>query len=106
MILFNVIILLSLQVRNPENNRWQYSRIEKCSYIYFSLSIPFIIYYNFNILEKGSDTISKSEKKEKQAGAELCQAQCKLELPKFWFGSVASLKFDCLVETELVAMQL
>ena len=34
---------------------------------------------------------------EKQAGAELCQAQYKLELAKFWFGSVACLKFDCLI---------
>ena len=28
----------------------------------------------------------------RQAGAELCQAQYKLELAKFWFRSVASLK--------------
>ena len=32
-----------------------------------------------------------------RAGTELCQAQYKLELAKFWFGTVASLKFDCLV---------
>ena len=32
--------------------------------------------------------------KKKQAGAELCQAQYKLELAKFWYDSVASLKFD------------
>ena len=35
----------------------------------------------------------------KQAGAALCQAQYKLELVNFLFGSVASLKFDCLVQT-------
>ena len=40
----------------------------------------------------------------KQAGAELCQAQYKLKLAKFWFGSVASLKFDCLVQTGVVAI--
>ena len=32
------------------------------------------------------------------------QAQYKLELAKFWFGSVASFKFDCLVQTGLVAI--
>ena len=36
--------------------------------------------------------------------AELCQAQYKLELAKFWFGSVASLKFNCLVQTGVVAI--
>ena len=40
----------------------------------------------------------------KQAVAELCQAQYKLELAKFWFGSVASLKFDCLAQTGVVAI--
>ena len=44
------------------------------------------------------------KKKIKQAGAELCQAQYKLELAKFWFGSVASLKFDCLIQTGVVAI--
>ena len=34
----------------------------------------------------------------------LCQAHYKLELAKFWFGSVASLKFDCLIQTEVVAI--
>ena len=43
-------------------------------------------------------------KKKKQAGAELCQAQHQLELANFWFGSVASLKFDCLVQTGVVAI--
>ena len=38
-----------------------------------------------------------------QAGAELCQAQYKLELAMFWFGSVASSKFDCLVQTGVAA---
>ena len=40
----------------------------------------------------------------KKAGAELCQAQYKLELAKFWFCSVAIFKFDCLVQTGLVAI--
>ena len=40
----------------------------------------------------------------KQAGAELCQSQYKLELAKLWFGFVASLKFDCLVQTGVVAI--
>ena len=44
------------------------------------------------------------KKKIKQARAELCQALYKLELAKFWFGSVASFKFDCLVQTGVVAM--
>ena len=34
----------------------------------------------------------------------LCQAQYKLELAKFWFCPVVSLKFDCLVQTEVVAI--
>ena len=42
--------------------------------------------------------------KGQQAGAELCQAQYRLELAMFLFGSVASLKFDCLVKTGLVAI--
>ena len=40
----------------------------------------------------GEDKYKRGE----QAGAELCQAQYKLEFAKFWFGSEASLKFDCL----------
>ena len=43
-------------------------------------------------------------KKTKPAGAELCQAQYKLDLAKFLFGSVASLKFDCLFQTGVVAI--
>ena len=39
-----------------------------------------------------------------RAGTELCQAQYKLELAKFWFGSAASLKFDWLIQTEVVAI--
>ena len=39
-----------------------------------------------------------------QAGAELCQAQYKLELAKFWIGSIACLKFDCFVQTGVVAI--
>ena len=45
-----------------------------------------------------------SKKYAKQAGAELCQAQYKLELAKFWFGSLASLKFDILVQTVVAAI--
>ena len=37
-----------------------------------------------------------------QAWAELCQAQYKLEMAKFWIGSVASLKLDCLIQTERI----
>ena len=40
--------------------------------------------------------IKRNIEKTKQAGAELCQAQ---GLVRFWFGSEASLKFDCLVQT-------
>ena len=40
----------------------------------------------------------------KQAGAELCQAQYKPELAKFWLGSLASLKFDCLVQPGVVVI--
>ena len=43
-------------------------------------------------------------KKPKPAGAELCQAQYKLDLAKFLFGSVASLKFECLFHTGVVAI--
>ena len=41
-----------------------------------------------------------------QAGAELCQAQYKLELVNFLFGSVASLKFDCLVQTGTITAKI
>ena len=42
----------------------------------------------------------------KQAGADLCQAQYKLGLVKFWFDSVASLKFDCMVPGQMLHGQL
>ena len=51
-----------------------------------------------------AQSILRAEIKKEQAGAELCQAQYKLELAEFWFGSVASLKFDCLVQTGVVAI--
>ena len=38
--------------------------------------------------------------------AELGQAQYKLELVKFWFDSVASLKFDCMVPGQMMHGQL
>ena len=40
----------------------------------------------------------------KQAWVEMCQAQYELELAKFRFGSVASLKFDCLIQTGVFAI--
>ena len=55
------------------------------------------------VMNKSWKRSEQVKSKHQQAGAELCQAQYRLELDKFWFGSVASLKFDCLLTTGEVA---